>query len=238
MGYYFTVFLIVAGMYVLGRTAPINKHETARMEAAMVKRIINIIGLVLVCAVNSAHAIPTLFFDGNLTYASGSGQLSVNSVLTATTDITPTPEVLGSSLSFSAVLDSVDTTNTYLTTGIFNGIGSNSIAVTDGNLNNLLSGNFSGLKMMGWNGRDTGRVSGVVTATGGTLEPLFGAGNLIALEFNLSTIFSSTMFDSDFTGLIDGRIEGQSVPEPGVLAMLGLGLALMGFVRSGSAKKQ
>jgi len=189
----------------------------------------------------SAHAIPTLFFDGAIDYTGG--ELSVNSVLVATEDIDPMPELVGSSLVFSAIFDEVDASrsNSFLTVGLFNGVAGDDLAVMDGDLNSLLTGDFSSLEMKGLNGRESGLVTGTVSATGGLLADMFGAGNLIALEFNLSMAFSDVMFDSGFFGDINGRIIGEtvvatataaSVPEPGVLAMLGLGLALIGFIKT------
>jgi len=195
------------------------------------KNLIKGIGLALALITTSAHAIPTLFFDGDITYSASTGELSVTSVLTATEDVSPAPELVGSELTFSAVLDTI-IAETSVTTGIFDGVIGDDIQVTDGDLNSLLVGEFLDLEMMGRNGRDAGIVSGTVNATGGSLAEMFGAGNLIALQFNLSTVFSADMFDTDFIGSIDGRVEGEAVPEPNVLALFGFGLVLMGLIRS------
>lgn len=196
------------------------------------KNILKAFGLALALITTSAHAIPTLFFDGDMSYSASTGGFSVTSVLTATEDISPAPELIGSELTFSAVLGSV-IADTRVTTGLFDGVIGNDIQVTDGDLNDLLVGEFLDLEMMGRNGRDSGMVSGTVNATGGSLAEMFGAGNLIALQFNLSTVFSADMYDTDFVGHIDGRIEGESVPvpEPNILALFGFGLLLVGFAR-------
>jgi hypothetical protein len=140
------------------------------------------------------------------------------------------PELLGSSLSFSAFLSGTDTSNSRISIGLFD---TANISITDGDTNNLLMGSFSDLKMFGRNGRSSGRVSGTVNATGGLLADMFGVGILSALEFNLSPAFSASMFDADFTGRVDGRLEGEvvAVPEPSILALLGLGLALISIPR-------
>lgn len=183
----------------------------------------------LAMVASSAQAIPTLFFDGNITFNASTGVLSVTSTLVDTIDINPTPELLNSSLTFSASF-LTSTSSTYATVGQFSGIDGDDLSVIGGDLSSLLIGEFSSLTIGGVNGNDFGRVSGVVNATGGSLEAMFGAGNLFALELNLSTAFGADMFDADFNGNIDGRIEGVAVPEPGILAILGLGLALMGFI--------
>jgi hypothetical protein len=171
-----------------------------------------------------------LFFDGDVTYNATTGSLSVTSVLTATEDL-GSITISGSSLTFSAMFDEA-ILSSRTTLGLFSGVVGNDIVVEDGDNNSLLVGEFDYLEMLGRNGRDAGIITGVVNATGGSLADMFGAGNLFALEFNLSTVFSEDMFGADFSGLIDGRIEGQSVPEPNIVALLGLGLALIGFIRS------
>ncbi len=168
------------------------------------------------------------FLMGSINYSASTGELSVTSVLTATTDIASMPELLGSSLSFSALFTAVETPNAFITRGLFD---SAAISVIDGDFNSLLIGELSSLAMLGRNGKSSARLLGLVNATDGSLAAMFGAGDLTALVFNLSPVFSATMFDDDFTGRVDGRIEGEAVavPEPGILALLGIGVALIGF---------
>jgi hypothetical protein len=139
---------------------------------------------------------------------------------------------MGSSLNFSALLSSVDASNVYYTIGNFGTTALNDLMVLDGDANNLLTGDFSYLEMKGGNGFSSGLVSGLLNANGGSLASEFGLGNLIALEFNLSTAFSSAMFEQDFSGRIDGRIEGETaVPEPSMPALLAIGILLIGFTK-------
>ncbi len=196
------------------------------------KNIIKGFGLALAMFASSAQAIPTLFFDGSISYNVGTGLLSVTSVLTNTAGIAPAPTLLGSSLDFSASYNSVDTSNTFYTVGTFGTAAGTDFTVIDGALNTLLTGNFSELTMKGGNGFSSGLVSGMLNASGGSLQNEFGIGNLIALEFNLSTVFGSAMFATDFKGAIDGRVEGAAinVPEPTMPALLALGLLFIGFV--------
>jgi len=199
------------------------------------KNIMKGFGVALALVASSAYAVPTLFFDGEINFRSG--VLNVDSVLTATQDIA-SPELIGSSFDFTALLTSVDSTSSFLTIGNFGTTTSTDLTVTDGNSIELLTGNLSSLQMMGGNGFGIGLVMGVINSTGGSLENEFGIGNLIAFEFNLSTTFSAEMFDSLFTGDIDGRVLGEEqidVPEPTPLALLALGLMLVGFIKHSRA---
>lgn len=200
------------------------------------KNLIKGLGLALALfASSAAQAIPTLFFDGAINFDSRTGLLSVTSVLTGTEDIMPAPNLVGSSLVFATLLTSVDSTSPLFTVGNFGTSAGTDLTVMDGDSNTLLLGDFSSLQMKGGNGYSSGLVTGTLNSTGGDLQSAFGIGNLIALQFNLTTTFSSNMFEDSFFGAIDGRIEGQQVqvPEPAMPALLALGLLVIGFVNRG-----
>ena len=195
------------------------------------KNFIKTLGMALALIVQPVYAVPTLFFDGDMSYGASSGALSVVSVLTATQEINPSPELMGSSLTFSTSLTGVNVSSSIRTIGLFSSGTGDNISVTDGDSNNLLFGEFTSLTMMGRNGKDLGRITGTINATGGLLESYFGEGQLIALVFNIDTVFSANMFNNSFVGNIDGRIEGetQTLPAPDILTLLGFGLILMGI---------
>ncbi len=86
------------------------------------RNVIKSLGLILALLSQSAHAVPTLFFDGDLTYVASTGGLSVTAVLSASQEIDPAPQLMGSSMTFSATLDSVDTSNSFVTIGSFGGV--------------------------------------------------------------------------------------------------------------------
>ncbi len=204
------------------------------------KNLIKGLGLALAMVASSAHAVPTLLFDGYIDYDAGSGLLSVNSVLTATADVSPAPVLLGSSLNFSVLYNGVDTASSLYTVGLFGTSTGTDLTVLDGSSNILLTGNFDSFKMLGGNGLSSGLIIGALSANGGDLQTAFGLGNLLALEFNLTTTFSATMFDSNFSGGIDGRIKGETVnvPEPAMSALLALGVLFIGFANRAGIRRQ
>lgn len=193
-------------------------------------------GVILFGFVIKAHAIPSLSFFGDVDYDASTGIMSVHTSLINSEDIMPTPVLGGSSLDFFTRLDTVDATNPLFTAGLFTGVPGDDITVIGGDSTLLLTGEFSDLMLRGFNdsvlsGSNSGQLSGVINATGGILAAMYGEGSLLALEFNLSTVFSPNMYRDSFSGFIDGSIDGVTVPEPMTLTLLGLGLALIGANR-------
>ena len=195
------------------------------------KNFTKAIGFIIALATTSVQAVPTLYFNGTIGYDASSTRLSVVSDLTATADVFPAPAIQGT-LNFDADLISTFFGFGY-NIGSFGTIsGQDDIRVLDANSDVLLTGNFSSLTMSGSDNSDSGTIFGDLTSTGGLLAAEFGIGNLLALQFNLSTTFNSEMFKSNFAGLIDGNIQGQNVvnvPEPSLLVLLSMGVLLIGF---------
>lgn len=202
------------------------------------KNLTKVFGLFIALAASSAQAIPTLFFDGTIDYQANKGELLVSASLTQTVDIAPAPTLLGSSMVFSALFDNVENLSggcffcVASTKGNFVSNGLDDLTIIDGDgVTVLLTANFNNLSLEGSNGGDRGEIVGLLDATGGSLMSNFNSSNLFALQLGLNTTFSSTMYDSDFSGVIDGNIESRSVSEPPLLAMLGIGMLLVSFAR-------
>jgi hypothetical protein len=196
-------------------------------------------GLIVIALItSSANAIPTLDFSGIIDYDARSQQLSVTSTLIDTHDIFPAPALDGT-LNFDAAL--VSTYSGFgINIGSFGTIaGQDDITVKDGDANILLTGNFSSLTMSGTDNADRGSITGELISTGGSLASEFGTGNLLALQFNLGgTLFNPQMFDSNFSGEINGDIEGRvvEVPEPNMVALLSMGILLIVFASRKSSR--
>lgn len=195
------------------------------------KNFTKAIGFIIALATTSAQAVPTLYFNGTVGYDASSTRLSVVSDLTGTGDIFPAPALQGS-LNFDA-----DLISTFFGSGFNIGnfatiSGQDDIRVLDANADVLLTGNFSSLTMSGSDNSDSGTIFGNLTSTGGLLAAEFDIGNVLALQFNFSSTFNSEMFNSNFAGFIDGNIQGQNevnVAEPSLLALLSMGVLLIGF---------
>ncbi len=204
------------------------------------KHIVKGIAFALAMVTSTAQAIPTLFFDGSINYNSTSSELAVSGTLTESIDVTPALVLLDSTLVFSAFFDNLESISggclfcLNSTKGNFIGNADaliNDLEIIDGEGNILLTAKFDSLSLEGIDGGDRGEVIGLLNATGGLLMDTFGESDLFALQLNLDTIFSSTMYDLDFAGRVDGNIEAHSVPEPTSLALLGLGFLIAGFTR-------
>jgi len=193
------------------------------------------IGILLALATTSAQAIPTLafhgggFLSGGVEYTNATQTMQVDAELIGSQDVGPI-DFSGSSLSFTANLNSTSViSGGNVTFGYFS---SNNLVVTSGDSTVLLEGAFTDLSVYGGTGLDFGVVNGTFASTGGTLATEFGLGTLFALELNLDTLFSSNIFLDNFTAEVNGQITGEpavNVPEPGMLALLGLGVFLLGL---------
>ena len=197
------------------------------------KKLIQNLGFSLALLANTAFAVPTLYFDGDINYSvtRSTGELTITGTLINSTDV-PMPDLASSTLSFGAIFDSEVGLDSF-TAGLFNGVGLvDDLSISDSS-GSLLTGDFSQLYMIGGNGDNYGSLRGVLSSTGGSLSSFFSTSDLIALEFNLGSAFGPEMFKQSFTGRVNGTLtgSGQAVPEPNILALLGIGLLMVGAAR-------
>ncbi len=190
----------------------------------------------LLVASSACFAIPTLKFGGSILYSTSvlsPADLNISGVLIpGFTDLSISPDLASSSVILSADFDSASSAGGY-TTGLFGTTPANDLLISDAwGTNTLLTGNVSTLLLTGRDGTNLGVLAGELMITGGSLAGDFGGlGSLFAINFNLDTVFSSTMFEDDFFGITNGSITRVEVPEPMALALLSMGLFGMTLTR-------
>lgn len=194
------------------------------MDFSRISRMI--IATVLLGIASVANAVPTLTFGGSIDFSATSGTLTLNGQLLSSQSIFPTPDFSSSSITLSTSLTSTLNSNG-VTVGTF---GAGTIDVSDSS-GNLLTGSFSLAQIGGLDGGNQGALSLVFSPTGGSLLSYFSnPSDLFALTLNLSTLFGSNMFLSDFSGIGNGNITSRStVSEPGMVSLLIVGLGLLGI---------
>jgi hypothetical protein len=99
----------------------------------------------------------------------------------------------------------------------------------------VLTGTLSNMQISGFDGGTSGVLTGYLHPTGGLAYADFSdPSDVIALDFNLSTEFSSAMYTASFSGQINGQVESAppAVPIPAAMPLFLSGLALIaGAVR-------
>jgi hypothetical protein len=199
-----------------------------------------------------AATVADYFFNGPIAYSSSSQTLSVvtgagGAVLFNSTGLPAAYSVTAANQAGSEVVMSINlvdssivdngfstTANFFTPTGykveLFLGNGSGGTAATP-----VLTGWVSSMQASGIDGSNTGVLTGYLHPTGGSAFAYFSdPSNIIALDFNLSTDFSSLMYQSSFSGQINGQVQAQAapVPIPATLPMLVSGLGLLGATRA------
>lgn len=204
---------------------------------------------VLLSVAIQAQAIPTLFFDGNLSYDKDFGILYINAHLDGSDGLPDNPASFGSLMTVSA-LYSASYTEDYYTTGIFlTALLDPDISIINDNGEGdiLLKGDVSQLVLEGLNNTGLGYLTGQITLTGGSLLGDFSSpSNVISLTLNLTTrindsdipyMFNPDMFKANFSGQIDGKIYSTPVPEPATLILFSLCIpAIVGMRKKNTVK--
>ena len=187
---------------------------------------------VLLGTSQAVQAVPTYYFDGQLAFDAGTGALDITAVITDSADLSVTPVYTGSSVEFHATFSSASNSSG-VTTGDFTGAGGTDFSFVGGDSTVLLDGSIISLSVLGADGNDFGVLTGEVTPTGGTtLFDFSDPSSVFSLVLNLDT-----MFDSDFTGHVDGRLqpvpdEPSAIPVPAAFWLFGSGLlGLLGVAR-------
>lgn len=200
-----------------------------------------------------ASTVADYYFNGPISYSASGQTLLVNTGsqgaelisstgLPAPFAVVPTGQpgsnILGSEvmLSMNLIPGSVSD-NGFATTASFTTANGYQAALYLGNGSGgtasspVLTGTLSNMQVSGFDGGNSGVLTGYLHPTGGLAYSYFSdPSDVIALDFDLSTNFSSTMYQSSFSGQINGQVESAApaVPIPTALPLLLSGLALMG----------
>ncbi|MCW9024987.1 MAG: PEP-CTERM sorting domain-containing protein [Gammaproteobacteria bacterium] len=186
----------------------------------------------------TAAAYPLLTFNGIDGINYSSGELVFRGELTSSTDITA-PTYENSLVLLTATLGTVsDTTYAGYTVATFS---TASLYILDGDgVTALLDGDLTDLMMYGITDNTSRQATmlGSYNITSGDLMSEFvNPADFFALELNLSSALNAALFaeGSSFIGDVSGRLSSEavatSVPEPSVLMLMSLGLAMVGFTK-------
>ncbi len=170
------------------------------------------------------RAMPMIGFSADLDYSASNHVLSAQGVANSTQDLPVSFDVfVGSDIQFSSMLSSILNFGP-LSIGNFSDSGDLSIVDSGGEA--LLTADLSEVSLAGLVNTNTGVFEADLLVTGGSFGQHFmGSNDLFSLVFNLTTNFSSDIYDADFSGVMNGQIEfnGFVVSEPNVLGLAALG---------------
>ena len=220
----------------------------AAARCSAILGLVSLLGLALAPEAR-ASVVPDYYFNGPTDYDATTGTLSVATgpggaeILASTglpADLSATAATAAGSevlLSLNLVAGSV-VDNGYSTTASFStsagyvaalylGNGSGGTSATP-----VLTGTLSNMQISGVDGSNSGVLTGYLHPTGGSAYAYFSnPSDVVALDFDLSTNFSSTMYSSSFGGQINGQVESAPpVPIPGALPLFLSGVGLLGMI--------
>ncbi|MDH5570445.1 MAG: PEP-CTERM sorting domain-containing protein [Gammaproteobacteria bacterium] len=192
------------------------------------KKILTFMVFVFVYSSNTL-AYPVLTFNGGMNYSADTGYLTISGALDAALDVTPFPDLATTTFELTTQFTGISAfSNSSMTVADFTGIGDTSLIISDAVSGILLQGDLSYIEMRGTNGSNRGFLfADFVPATGLLLDQFSPLSGLVAFQLNLTNAFSTSMFETSFSGNVNGDVSNPdyvSVPEPSIFALLAIGL--------------
>ena len=184
------------------------------------------LNLLVLCFILSplCQAMPMIGFSADLDYTASDHVLRAQGIANSVQDLPTSFDVfVGSDIQFSSMLSSILNFGP-LSIGSFSDSGDLSIVGSGGEI--LLTADLSEVSLAGLVNTNTGVFEADLMVTGGSFGQHFmGPNDLFSLVFNLTTNFSPDIYDTDFSGVMNGQIEfnGFVVSEPNVLGLAVLG---------------
>ena len=199
----------------------------------------------------SAGVVAEYYFNGSASFNAGTDLLSIGSdasvfqsaglpAALSVVSTGPGANVVGSEVNLSMLLN----TATVLDTGQFTIANFNanpaqpvvSLYLGDGSggtsATPVLTGTLSSVQLVGQDGNNAGVLTAYLHPTGGSAISYFSdPSNVIALNFDLTTTFSASMYQGNFSGQINGQVQSTTpVPLPASLWLFGsAAVALLGY---------
>ncbi|MCG8534147.1 MAG: hypothetical protein MI808_03530 [Pseudomonadales bacterium] len=195
-------------------------------------RFIFILSSLIALGLNSAVATPVLYFNGSFSFDSSTDSLQVTATVDNAINVSQ-PVSNNSTFTFTTQLLGVQGNGPLVESNFGSQQNGNDFSIIDGT-NTLLDGTINSLLMSGFQGSNFGALTGDLDASGGSLLNDFLLDtSLFALQLNLTSPFSLTMFDGDFSGLLDGSLTGvpASISEPAPISILMMGLCALIYIR-------
>jgi hypothetical protein len=232
----------------MGKGSVLSASKSMRIPARLRAVGLAVAAAVFAAGTAQAGVIADYYFNGPISYKGGvlavatgpAGATIIESTgLPAPLALVPNLNQAGSQVILSADLlpgsvvdNGFSTSASFMapvgdTAALYLGNGSGGTASTP-----VLTGTLSNLEVSGIDGNNTGILSGYLHPNGGSAISYFSdPSDVIALDFNLSTNFSGSMYSSAFTGQINGQVESMPVvPLPGGLPLLLSGIGVLAIL--------
>ncbi|MGD2064340.1 MAG: hypothetical protein PVF51_12255 [Nitrospirota bacterium] len=190
-------------------------NQTGTIARNPQRRLLILGVLLLLATAVPARAVSTLFLDGALGFTAATDRIQIDGALTGAAGVVPAPVVAGSHFHLAAVFGGVSADNGITTATFGTAPGAPDVSVIGGGDTLLLAGELQSLSAVGVNGVDSAILTGQLALTDGSLMAMFAnTGGVMDLQLDLSAPYRPGIFNRDFAGHVNGRLESVSGPAP------------------------